>query len=418
MRHVGIVRVVGLVGLLGLTVAVPRSSASAELLTTYAPKGEPLTIGKLSATLDDPLGTLDDLFGDAVAQSGMNLIVGARGTSNDDGNDGAAYIYTKGSAGWPKKPTVSLASPGGCGGCDFGNSVAISGNTAIVGAIGYDTYTGKAYIYVKGPSGWPSKPTVTLVNPNPSPQELFGSSVAVSADTAIVGASGSGSAYLYTKEASGWPSKPTAALTVANGPSDEFGYSVSIYGDTAIVGAPETTVTNAYAGKAYLYVRGATGWPTGPTKTLLDPDGSKFDQFGFSVAISTKTVFVGAIGPNKNAGAVYIYSGGSSGWSSKPTTTLPDPGATSYDQFGYTLALSGKVAVIGETGENEAYVFDEGSSGWRKTPTVTLTDPGMSSNDDFGNEVAASANDAVVGAAEGDNYDGVAYIFVAGPSSK
>ena len=425
-RHIVMIRVVGVLGLLGFTLAVPISSAGAEQSALHAPKGQPSAIGKLHLTLEDPVGMYNDDFGDAVAQSGTNLIVGAAGyTATNNLSPGAAYIYTKGSGGWPTKPSVTLASP--CGLCDFGNSVAISGNTAIVGAYaeGGDMYIGEAYVYVKGSSGWPTKATVSLVNPNPYFYDYFGYSVALSGDTAVVGAfsaTGIGSAYIYAKTTSGWPSTPTAMLADPGASSaDQFAYSVSVSGGTAIIGAPGTTDTQQYAGKAYIYVRGASGWPDVPTKTLLDPDDVKYDQFGFSVAVSGKMAIVDAFGVKNQAGAVYVYQDGLSGWETKPTTTLADPEAKSYDHFGDPLALSGTVAVIGRTGTDssngKAYVIDEGRSGWPTKPTVTLADPKGMLSDAFGYAVAASGNDAIVGAygtyAGTNNNAGAVYVFKA-----
>jgi hypothetical protein len=151
----------------------------------------------------------------------------------------------------------------------------------------------------------------------------------------------------------------------------------------------------------------------------------KYDQFGFSVAISNTAAFVGAYGPNNQAGTVYVYQQGPSGWRSKPATTLSDPDATSGDHFGDPLALSGTVAVIGRTGtdssDGKAYIVDEGPLGWPSTPTVALADPEGMSPDAFGYAVAASGNEAIVGAsgtyAGTNNNAGAVYICKASSRS-
>jgi len=419
MRCVAKVGVVAVIALLGSTVA-PTLTVGAEPAVAHVPTGQPLTVGKLRATFDDPSAMDGDDFGLAVAQSGSNVIVGAPGSSISA--NAAAYIYTKGPSGWPATPTVTLPDPGGTGGY-FGNAVAISGDTAIVAAYGTgdSMYVGTAYIYVRGASGWPAIPTVTLNNPNPTFYDFFGWSVAVSGNTAVVGAmnsTGVGSAYIYTKGALAWPSKPTVILGDPNGSYvDQFGYSVSISGNTVIVGAPDSTSKQAYAGKAYLYVKGSSGWPISPTKILRDPDGMKYDQFGNAVAVSNTTAVVGAYAAHEQEGAAYVFLEGPSGWNGTPTTTLADPGATDYDNFGNAVALSGSVAVIGEIGVNsldvKAYIFDKGPTGWPAKPTATLSDPAGSGDDAFGWGVASSTHDVAVGA-EFTGYRGATYIFAAG----
>lgn len=152
--------------------------------------------------MNDPATTSDD-FGTAVAKSGVGpgatVIVGAAGYGNNSA--GVAYLYVRGSHGWPTRPTTTLMDPAATSGDDFGDSVAVSGRTAVVGAPGLDNNSaGLVYIYVKGSSGWPTTPTVTLTDPVggfPGPTG-FGVSVAVSGDTTIVGQYGpSGTSAAY-----------------------------------------------------------------------------------------------------------------------------------------------------------------------------------------------------------------------------
>ena len=184
-------------------------------------------IGTLRATFEDPGATPGDpAFGYSVAKSGSGkdstVVVGAPIVN-------AAYIYAKDT--WPTTPTATLNDPGTSVNDDFGNSVAVSGTTAVVGAPNSAEYAGAAYIYVKGTSGWPSTPTATLNDP---------------------------------------------AATSGDG----FSNSVAISGTTAVVGAPDT---NTPAGAAYIYEEGASAWPTSPTVTLADPLNGA--AFGISVAV-------------------------------------------------------------------------------------------------------------------------------------
>ena len=294
--------VVGL-GTFAATV-LPVASASATASTSV--RSTPL--GTLLGTLSDPAATEGDQFGNPVAVSGETAVIGAHGTS---GYGGAAYIYVKGASGWPTKPTATLSDPASTADDDFGSSVAVSGNIVVVGAYGTKKWAGAAYIYVKGASGWPKTPSVTLKDPAATAYDYFGSSVAVSGGTAVIGTNSSaGAAYIYVKAAPGWPTKPTATLSdPAASAGDYFGSSVAVSGDTTVVGAPRTTSeagADSEAGAAYIYVKAASGWPTKPTATLSDPAATADDLFG-EVAVSGKTVVVGAYGANSSAGAAYIY---------------------------------------------------------------------------------------------------------------
>ena len=229
--------------------------------------------------------------------------------------------------------------------------MAVSGNTAVVGAASTNHFAGAAYIYVKGASGWPTRPTATLADPAAARTDAFGGSVAVSGNKAVVGApattNGAGAAYIYVKGASGWPTTPTAALAdPAAHIEDEFGQSVAVSGNTAVVG---TSVTNNITGAAYIYVKGTSGWPTRPTATLADPAATRGDLFGFSAALSDNTAVVGAPGTDGSAGAAYIYVKGTSGWPTRPTATLADPAATGGDKFGWSVGRSsfGGAAIVG-----------------------------------------------------------------------
>ena len=244
-------------------------------------------------------------FGYSVAISGKTAIVGA---PNANSSTGAAYVYVKGASGWPTTPTATLTDPAATGGDGFGLSVAVSDNTAIVGAYGTNSDAGAAYVYAKGASGWPTTPTATLTDPAATPNDDFGAAVAISANTAIVGEGGTlsaGAAYLYVKGVSGWPTTPTTSLTnPAATPNDLFGAAVAISGNTAVVGAPNA---DSSVGAAYLYLKGVSGWPTTVTATLANPGG---DFFGWSVGVVSGGKAV--VGTNSTiasrAGTAYLFT--------------------------------------------------------------------------------------------------------------
>jgi hypothetical protein len=365
--------------------------------------------GRLFATLADPGGGRHDQFGYAVAVSGSTAIVGA-GSSRS--RTGAAYIYEKGKAGWPTRPTVTLADPGDSGVDAFGISVAISGTTAIVAARGAQLGTGMAYIYVEGPAGWPTTPTVTLSHPATTQQ--FGISVAISGTTAIVGSlvSGSapGAAFVYVEGQSGWPTTPTATFSDPSPTTDQlFGGSVAVSGDTAVVASEST---HAAPGCVYLYVESGSSWPTTPTLTLPDP-GTDFDYFGAAVAISGPTLVVGAYN-EENGGAAFVYMRGQQAWPTRPSLAWTEENHSSSDLFGFSVAIAGTTALIGGYGTDDtgsATLYVEGSDGWPASATKVFTDPVGAPNDSFGFSVGVTDTTALIGADASHAVRGAAYLY-------
>jgi hypothetical protein len=193
----------------------------------------------------------------------------------------------------------------------FGYKVAISGTTAVVGADSYRNSAGRAYVFTETATGW--KQASELEGSDTVTGDDFGSSVAISGTTAVVGADGygnsAGRAYVFTKTAGTWTqvaelkgSDTTAGDSFGQG--DQFGQSVAISGTTAIVGAEGHDYT---AGRAYLFTKTATGWrQTAELKAGLW-EGRDLFKFVDSVAISGTTVMVGAPSDDNLAGRAYVF---------------------------------------------------------------------------------------------------------------
>jgi hypothetical protein len=396
-----------------------------------------------------------------VAVDGSTAVVGAPGANFDQG---AVYILTNTAAGWVQTATLtnpSIANPSTAN-YYFGSSVAIDGATIVVGANSSQgpAAPGAAYVYTRaGANGWPTTPTVTLNDPAATNLDLFGSSVAVDGSTIVVGApyspyvsntypphTGPGAAYVYTAGGNGsWPSTPTATLqdpTATN--NDAFGTSVAVELNVVAVGAPQTSVP-----ATYLYVQGNGNlWPASPTTTMADPTKTPNDCYGCSVALDEdRTLVVGAdvapvlsqFGYQIGAGAVYIYPWAGGGWSSP--TTLTEPGGSSYDDFGSSVAVDNGKLVVGAEYHSEPYSsnppacynyqgcpdgmaweFTKVHGGWPTTPSATFANQlniGSDSfhSDRFGSSVAVQGNATIIGA-WGTFYAtygpyGAAYIFSA-----
>ena len=370
--------------------------------------------------------TYDD-FGYSVAISGDTALVGARYDDDDASGSGSAYLYQRQADGsWSE--TAKLTASDAAAGDYFGYSVSISGDTALVGAL-YDddngSNSGSAYIYQRQADGSWSE-TAKLTASDGAQSDYFGSSVAISGDTALVGAlydddNGyeSGSAYLYQRQADGSWSE-TSKLTASDAAAGDYFGSVAISGDTALVGAYYDDDDASGSGSAYLYQRQADGsWSE--TSKLTASDGAAGDNFG-SVAISGDTALVGALYDDdngSNSGSAYIYQRQADGsWSETAKLTASDAAAGDY--FGSSVAISGDTALVGaryddDDGDNSgsAYLYQRQADGsWSETAKLTASD--AAAGDYFGYSVSISGDTALVGARYDDDdgdESGSAYLY-------
>jgi hypothetical protein len=259
-------------------------------------------------------GEDSDYFGNAVSISGDRAIVGAQYEDEKGTNSGSAFIFERVGGSWSQKAKLTASD-----GDDldyFGYSVSISGDTAIVGAHREDQNgadVGSAYIFERDAGSWSELTKLTASDG--SDGDNFGYSVSISGDAAIVGAiyedaSGlySGSAYIFERDGGSWSEK--AKLTASDGEHfDHFGNSVSISGDRAIVGAHYEDENGPDSGSAYIFERDGGSWSE--LTKLTASDGAHSDHFGVSVSISGDTSIVGASSdnaPGTDSGSAYTYS--------------------------------------------------------------------------------------------------------------
>ena len=226
-------------------------------------------------------GGPDDLFGYSVSLSGTKAIVGAKWDDDQGTKSGSAYIAQDNGSDWSL--VAKLAASDGAEEDGFGWSVAISGATAIVGAF-YDddngTDSGSAYIFEETDSGWTE--AAKLDASDGADEDGFGISVAISGTTAIVGALqdddnclASGSAYVFEDTGSGWTQ--VAKLTASDGADEDgFGYSVSISDSTAIVGAYGDDSNGTPSGSAYIFEDTGSGWSQVAKLTASDGEAGTF----------------------------------------------------------------------------------------------------------------------------------------------
>jgi hypothetical protein len=192
----------------------------------------------------------------------------------------------------------------------FGSSVSVSGDTVVVGASKKDSNSGVAYVFVRSGSSWIQQ--AKLTSSDIAIDDWFGDSVVVSGDTIVVGAPGKdsvrGAAYIFVRSGTIWSQQ--AKLTPSDAAdNDRFGGSVAISGDTVVVGA---SLKNSATGAACVFVRSGSNWIQQAKLNASDiTDG---DWFGESVSISGATIIVGAPGKNSNGGVVYVFVRSGTSW--------------------------------------------------------------------------------------------------------
>jgi hypothetical protein len=327
----------------------------------------------------------------------------------------------------------------------FGTSVAISGDTIIVGAanasnqyrhsrdpqswlsqsmVSQTQGPGAAYVFVKPVSGWRNMTeTAKLTASDGVGGDAFGYNVSISGNTAAVGAlfahGGAGAAYVFVKPASGWSNMTqTAELTASDATAFDNMGSVAISGGTVVTGAYGH---NNFMGAAYVFVKPLTGWKDMTQRAELK--STKANQiYGFSVATDGKTAIVGSVGANQGIGAAYIYVKPASGWKSTSTFTarLSALSSSKVSGLSQSISISGKTLLMGapgttvgsNSGQGALLVYHEPTTGWRTTSrfTAELTASDGAANDNLG--VSAAVNGStVIGGATKSGPPGEAYVF-------
>lgn len=430
-----------------------------------------------------------DFFGRSVAVSGDTVVVGAYGEDskttgvnsvpNDDGTanfSGAAYIFVRKGGTWSQQAYLKASNTGA--GDYFGISVAISGDTAVVGAYLEDSISkgvdsvpvdggagdyGAAYVFVRSGDTWSQQ--AYLKASSAGGNDFFGSSVALSGDTVVVGApresSGttgvdsvpdydlsayrSGAAFVFTRSGGTWSQQ--AYLKASNtGADDFFGYSVTVSGDLLVIGAlnedsktvgvdsvPIDDGTANDSGAAYVFTRSGGTWSQQAYLKAAHPGAG--DSFGASVAASGETVVVGAAGedsktvgvdsvPNDDgsangSGAAYVFTRTEGSWTQEGYLKASNTGAS--DTFGVSVAVSGETVVVGAYQEDSrstgvdsvpdddgtandsgaAYIFTRSGAKWSQRAYLKASNTGA--DDQFGLSVAVSGDTVVVGSPQEDS---------------
>ncbi len=329
------------------------------------------------------------------------------------GSDNVVYIYDWNETQWIER--IIAPSDGVIEG--FGYSVSLDGDRCIIGAYldnSIGIHSGSAYIYEFDGISWNE---TKLIPSDGNEGHEFGCSVDLKGDKAIVGAKRYyknssneyiGAAYIYNWDGSNWNETKILASDGITG--DYFGASVAIEGNLVLVGANENDDNGSESGLVYAFEWNGSNWIE---SKLFASNGSEGDLFGSVISIDNNWAVVGAIGHNERKGAAYIFRYSGTRWSLVKELSASD--GEEGDRFGASVNVSGNKIIVGATnairdGVFSAYTYEWDDVNWVESQ-LTINDSDLFSF--YGRAVAVSENRAVIGARLKDNEDliGAIYIF-------
>jgi hypothetical protein len=344
----------------------------------------------------------NDLFGQSVSLSGGIALVGASLDGTTGSGSGQAYLFNAATGALLR----TLANPTPATNDNFGLSVSLSGNRALVGAQNDDTgavNAGAAYLFDASTGAL----LRTFLNPGTVPILLdnFGHAVALSGNRGLIsanlddtGATNAGAVYLFDMD-TGALLRTLLNPTPASG--DQFGYQIALFGNMALIGAPFDDTGATDAGAAYLF-----DTTTGALlRTFTNPTPAAADDFGISVALSANRVLIGATSDGTSGfheGAAYLYDIATGNL--LQTLLIPTPVFNS-EFLGQSVALSNDVALVGAAFRNHgtlpsqqgfggAFVYDANTGAFLQE----IVDAVPNIDDRFGFAVALDGGAALIGA--------------------
>ena len=376
---------------------------------------------KLAASDSSP----GKLFGTDVAINANTVIASAHADFDRGTNAGAAVVFTRSGSTWTQQAKLIGTNTGS--GDLLGKSVGISGDTVVLGASGAapaGTDSGSAYVFVRSDGNWIQQ--AKLVADDADTGDKFGHSVAINGDTIIVGAPSetsygvdSGAAYVFTRTDQIWTQQAKLTGTVLS-VNSMFGWSVDIDDDTVAVGALNNESEGTGSGIAHVFIRTGGVWTEQANLTASDTITNH--NFGRSVALSENTLAVGAPGHNSkgaNTGAAYVFLRNENEWTEQAKLTASDSYTT--NKFGWSITADGDTVVVGATGNlakglNSGAVYTYKRNGTSWTEEAKLTATGAAVEQKLGTSVALDGNTLVSGTPgdfqKGTN-TGAAHIFTA-----
>jgi hypothetical protein len=294
----------------------------------------------------------DDTLGGTVALKNHMAMLGVM-RRDDKGEDaGAVFAFEREANSWSQKQVLTAIDAKA--GDAFGQSIALTARFLVIGAPRSDTPhkdSGSAYVYVREKDTWQFQ--AKLMAKDGAAGDLFGISVAIDGDTVLVGADlndeqaeKAGAVYAYVFDGKQWHHQ--AKLMAKDGANtDIFGVRVALFGDTALISARRDDLegVGADAGSAYIFERTKEKWTQ--TQKLVAPDGKADDRFARGVALNKETALISAMHHDaigNNAGALYVFKKQLGLW--RYTSKMVASDGVPEDRFGWNIALTDKTAII------------------------------------------------------------------------
>lgn len=328
-------------------------------------------------------GADGDFLGFSVAVSGNTIVVGAPGANH---SRGAVYVYEMPTTGWTNATQVAELTASDAGGDDeLGTSVAASGDTIVAGAPKFGTTPelGAVYVFVMPATGWTNATQTAELSPSQA-SGVLGYAVAISGDTIVACCDGGGAA-VYERPPGGWTyMTPTARLTVADAQigGDQFVAAVAISGETIVVGAPDKQIgAHESQGEVDVFAMPASGWANmTQTAELTASNGATLDELGSAVAISGDTI-------------------------------------VAHGAYNEEQAITNNGMASSPHQKGGVYVFVRPPGGWTNmTQTAELTASNGAPGDDLGHSVSVSGNVIVASdpfhSVGSDDAQGIVYVYV------
>ena len=349
------------------------------------------------------MGAANEQFGAAVAISGDTAVVEAPSKAVDGAAANVASIFLRDSTGkWKWQSDIARAPGDYSIDLNYCPAAAISGDTMLIGdpgqAVG-GVEQGGAFVWRRHGDTWQRESNLVFLGG--AAGDGFGCTVAISGDTAVIGAPGTrdasghtrvGSAYVFTRTGSTWFF--SQALDIPDSGADHmFGAAVGISGTTLVVGAPYNG-----QGALYVYTQSAGAWTL--KKEILAPSTS--GHFGAPLAIDGKAIAAGAPLADGGNGEVDIYVGSGASWTLQSQLPAPDH----QTQFGGSLSLQGDALIVGHRFNNQAFVYKRVGTAWNLHATLASDSGGY-----FGTAVGTSNGNIIVSGPQEEG--GRAYIFQA-----
>ena len=409
-----------------------RLALSRTLASEHAATGASAPWIEQEVTASD--GASGDVFGFSVAIDGDTALIGAAEgaaapTGTDNGGPGAVYVFKNlPGTGWTE--VQKLTADDGVDNDQFGYSIALQGSTAIIGAafaaVGSNAHQGAVYVFTLSVDTWMQQQK--LVADDGAGSDQLGWSVALDGDTAVLGAPGvtlapgfaTGAAYVFTRSGDTW--SQAQKLTADDGAAqDDFGFGVAVHGTTAILTSVNATVgANAVQGAGYVFSSDGGTWSQ-VTKLVAD-DGVGGDSLGYAVAFDGTTAVISApfatVGANMFQGAAYAFSAAGGTWAQVQKIVSPE--GQTFDVFGISVTMSGAdllvTAPFYNASQGEAFLFSNpDGSGWTEQHTFTASDAISGAGWAFGYCGAISAGNVIIGSVfnpSGNNtYQGAGYFY-------